>query len=126
MGVKASSSSEIVIWLTIIIVILLLIGWFFSNFVYERPAFELIENDLTRISFMINEACRAFEYSEEYTPFILEGALILNEKKICIYHKEIENCKNVFCDLNYQEINIGKINSILVRKTLDKGVFIDE
>jgi hypothetical protein len=127
LNVKGSNSSELIIWFTVVIAILLLIGWFFTNFSYSRPAAELIENDLSRISFMYNQTCNSYSYSEKYNPLTEKGTLIFDSNQICIYLDQIQQCKKIICGSDYFEINLEKIVDIEIRKNAgDSEVLILE
>lgn len=116
MDVKASSVSEIIIWVTTILAVLLLVMWFFTNFRYEKPTFDLIENDLSKLVFSINDACNAYSFSEKYNLEIEEGTFILDNNKICMYSKGIDRCRNIICDISYKEIDLSKITQLEVKK----------
>lgn len=125
MNAKGSISSEIIIWIAVILGVLLLIGWFFSNFRFQRSDFEIIDNDLSRITFMANDACRTYSYSESYSPLTLKGTLVASNDEICIFSSQIEHCKNIVCELSYNEIDLEKINVLKVEKHVgNKKIFI--
>lgn len=118
---RASSASEIIFTLAIITAALIGFGWFFSNYFYQKPVVQTIDSDLTNLVLMLEDACFAYSYSDQYNPLIEEGVLTIVKEnssiKACLSSKGNESCKTIACNnLNQAEINLGQISTLNILK----------
>lgn len=118
---RASSASEIIFTFAIITAALIGFGWFFSNYFYQKPVVQTIDSDLTNLVLMLEDACFAYSYSDQYNPLIEEGVLTIVKEnaffKACLSSKGNESCKKIACSaMNQTEINLGKISALNILK----------
>lgn len=132
MNAKGSSVSEILIWAAIVASIFIGVVWFFSNFSYQRPLVESVNSDLVKIEFYINEACLAYDYSNNYNPLVEKGVFLVEEKngvkEICIYAGEVSSCKKTLCEeLLFAEIDLSLVKNIVISKKpgLDVNIYAE-
>lgn len=115
---KASTPSEVMIWVAVVSATLLCLGWFFNVFYLQKPVLETTDNDLITIQAMLNDACNAFSYTATYNPKTETGILFIEDKnmQICIAGSGLEKCKPILCKPTPAEIDLSVISEINISK----------
>lgn len=123
---RASTIMPVVCWIAIAIAVLLSVLWYANNFEMTKITLEQVENDLSNIRTMIDDACLLTYYTAEYNPVTETGSLKINRSQICIESNDVGRCKALVCDLEEYEteivIDLGEITFISVTK--EEGVMV--
>ncbi len=98
-GQKASSVVSAVSWLAIIVTVIMVTLWYANSFRNDKLTLERVENDLSNIRKMIDDACEISYYNAEYNPGTKEGALDINGTDVCIQSGIVYRCKKPLCHL---------------------------
>jgi hypothetical protein len=113
LNARASTSTQIILWLGVIAVSGIGLYWFVSHFFNAQYLFETIDNDILFLSGKVNQHCDDNYYFFRYNPSIEEGSLLFSGHEICIKTKSIEKCSLLSCgpDSNI-ELDLAKITYV--------------
>ena len=125
MNVKASSVSEIIVWVSIVTSAVVGAAWFLTVFSSSGGSVGAVENDLSKLQLLVNEACFAKEYAYTFNPSTEDGNLTLSTKRACIYNTKIELCRDFLCDkIESTTLNLKDLDKILITKNVAGKVII--
>jgi hypothetical protein len=113
LNAKASTSTQIILWLGVITVAGIGLYWFVFHFYNAQYLFEVMDNDLLFLSGRINQHCDDNHHYFKYNPSVEDGNLSFSKSEVCIKTKSIEKCSLLSCgpDKNVQ-INLAEITYV--------------
>ncbi len=118
------NASEIVIWLAVVIAVLIGASWVFTSFLFKAPSLDIINNDLSSMQFMADDACLADEYNYFFNPSAEDGTMVLSKKEICITSNGVQLCRETICDFVYAEFDLSKVVLFRITKQGEK-IFLE-
>ncbi len=114
---KASSLSEIVLWMGTVIAAAILLYFYLNNFFFSAKPFEKVSGELEQIASAMNEACGTTSFSTKYNPDLEEGTLMLKDKNICIEALNVKKCSTGLCRVSVDKnIDLKKTKALIVTK----------
>lgn len=127
LGAKGSVVS-VISWLAIIMTALMATYWYTGKFDLNKILLERVENDLSNMRKMVDDACELSYYRADYNPQTEDGNLDINRTDICISTEKFSRCKQPLCELmlysSPKHIELDKITFITVEKTT--GIVFNE
>lgn len=109
--------TEVVLWLAIITAVLLASMWLLGNFKNLRPEAEKIQNDITKMQTLINDACAAYNFSYKYNPVTESGFFLMDDSNVCVDSGKMQQCRSVLCDTNSNaRVDLAKATELLVSR----------
>ncbi|MEM0360574.1 MAG: hypothetical protein QXK06_04535 [Candidatus Diapherotrites archaeon] len=97
LGLKGSTSTQIILWVGVIIIAGIGLYWFLSHFYNAQYLFELIDNEVLFFSGKINQNCDANYHYFSRNPIIEDGNIFFSKNEVCIRSKSIEKCALLSC-----------------------------
>jgi hypothetical protein len=114
---KASLVSDVVLWLAVITAILLASMWLLGNFKNLRPEAERVQNDVTKMQTLINDACASYNFKYKYNPLTEKGLFLVRDNNICFDSGEIMQCRILLCSTDSNlSINLAYVTELLVNR----------
>jgi hypothetical protein len=114
---RASLVSDIVLWLAVITAILLASMWLLGHFKNLRPEAERIQNDVTKMQNLINDACASYNFKYKYNPLTENGLFLVRDNNICFDSDGMMQCRTVLCNTDSNlSINLAYVTELLVSR----------